>query len=135
MYESNLNDNSFETILNQFRQKDFILQRSNGGIHKDDISIQLNEQVFKTTASQGQRKSLLFALKLAEFELLKNNKGYAPTLLLDDVFEKLDKERMQNLLYWVCNKNEGQVFITDTHKTRLQDAFDGLKIKCQIIEL
>ena len=135
VYESNLNDNSFETILNQFRQKDFILQRSNGGIHKDDISIQLNEQVFKTTASQGQRKSLLFALKLAEFELLKNNKGYAPTLLLDDVFEKLDKERMQNLLYWVCNKNEGQVFITDTHKTRLQDAFDGLKIKCQIIEL
>lgn len=135
VYESNLNDNSFETILNQLRQKDFILQRSNGGIHKDDISIQLNEQVFKTTASQGQRKSLLFALKLAEFELLKNNKGYAPTLLLDDVFEKLDKERMQNLLYWVCNKNEGQVFITDTHKTRLQDAFDGLKIKCQIIEL
>ena len=135
VYDSNLNDNSFETILNQFRQKDFILQRSNGGIHKDDISIQLNEQVFKTTASQGQRKSLLFALKLAEFELLKNNKGYAPTLLLDDVFEKLDKERMQNLLYWVCNKNEGQVFITDTHKTRLQDAFDGLKIKCQIIEL
>lgn len=135
VYDSNLNDNSFESILNHFRQKDFILQRSNGGIHKDDISIQLNEQVFKTTASQGQRKSLLFALKLAEFELLKNNKGYAPTLLLDDVFEKLDKERMQNLLYWVCNKNEGQVFITDTHKTRLQDAFDGLKIKCQIIEL
>ncbi len=135
VYESNLNVNSFESLLNQFRQKDFILQRSNAGVHKDDIAIQLNGQVFKTTASQGQRKSLLFALKLAEFELLKLNKGFAPTLLLDDVFEKLDKERMQNLLYWVCNKNEGQVFITDTHKSRLQEAFDGLKIDFQIIEL
>ena len=135
VYESNLNDNSFESILNNFRQKDFILQRSNGGIHKDDISIALNEQVFKTTASQGQRKSLLFAMKLAEFELLKINKGFAPTLLLDDVFEKLDKERMQNLLNWVCNKNDGQVFITDTHKTRLEEAFTDLNNEYQIIEL
>ena len=135
LYESNLNDANFETVLNQLRQRDFILQRSNGGVHKDDISIRLNEQTFKTTASQGQRKSLLFALKLAEFELLKNNKGFAPTLLLDDVFEKLDKERMQNLLHWVCNKNDGQVFITDTHKTRLQEAFINLKSDYQIIEL
>lgn len=135
VYESNLNDIGFEEVLNQCRQKDFILQRSNGGVHKDDISIQLNDQVFKTTASQGQRKSLLFALKLAEFELLKKNKGYAPTLLLDDVFEKLDTDRMQNLLQWVCNKNDGQVFITDTHKTRLEEAFISLIGAYQIIEL
>ncbi|MBC7422381.1 MAG: DNA replication/repair protein RecF, partial [Ferruginibacter sp.] len=77
-YESQLNNSDFFVILNQFRQKDFILQRSNGGIHKDDLLIQLNGQAFKTTASQGQRKSLLFALKLAEFELLKINKGFAP---------------------------------------------------------
>ena len=118
-YESQLNTNDFASILNQCRQKDFILQRSNGGIHKDDIAIQLNNQVFKTTASQGQRKSLLFALKLAEFELLKISKGFAPILLLDDVFEKLDDSRMKNLLHWVCNENDGQVFITDTHKQRL----------------
>ncbi|MDN3657575.1 DNA replication and repair protein RecF [Ferruginibacter paludis] len=134
-YESQLNDNDFFAVLNQFRQKDFILQRSNGGIHKDDLTIQLNGQVFKTTASQGQRKSLLFALKLAEFELLKLNKGFAPLLLLDDVFEKLDETRMQNLLHWVCNKNSGQVFITDTHKERLQRAFEGLQSNCQVIEL
>lgn len=134
-YESQLNNNDFFTVLNQCRQKDFILQRSNGGIHKDDLSIQLNGQVFKTTASQGQRKSLLFALKLAEFELLKTNKGFAPLLLLDDVFEKLDEVRMQNLLNWVCNKNEGQVFITDTHRERLEQVFTGLQTAYQIIEL
>lgn len=134
-YESQLNLHTFESILNQFRQKDFMLQRSNGGIHKDDILIQLNGQVFKNIASQGQRKSLLFALKLAEFELLKINKGFAPLLLLDDVFEKLDDNRMQNLLNWVCNENEGQVFITDTHKDRLEKAFNNLETGYQVIEL
>ncbi len=134
-YESQLNDNSFHDLLNQVRQKDFLLQRSNGGIHKDDISFQLNGQLFKTTASQGQRKSLLFALKLAEFEILKINKGYAPLLLLDDVFEKLDDNRMQQLLHWVCTENTGQVFITDTHKDRLEAAFKNLLSPYQIIEL
>jgi DNA replication and repair protein RecF len=134
-YESQLNTADFESVLNQFREKDFILQRTNGGIHKDDIGIQLNGQVFKNIASQGQRKSLLFALKLAEFELLKINKGFAPLLLLDDVFEKLDDQRMQNLLHQVCNENEGQVFITDTHKERLEAAFAVLNTTCQIIQL
>ena len=134
-YESQLNNAEFETILNQYREKDFILQRTNGGIHKDDIGIQLNGQVFKNIASQGQRKSLLFALKLAEFELLKTDKGFAPFLLLDDVFEKLDDQRMQHLLHWVCNENEGQVFITDTHKERLENAFVSLSTPYQVIEL
>ena len=115
-YDSQLNHSTFTSIFNQYREKDRLLQRTNGGIHKDDISIALNGQVFKNIASQGQRKSLLFALKLAEFELLKQNKGFAPLLLLDDVFEKLDDQRMQNLLHWVCNANNGQVFITDTQK-------------------
>lgn len=134
-YESQLNNAGFEAILNQYREKDFILQRTNGGIHKDDIGIRLNGQVFKNIASQGQRKSLLFALKLAEFELLKLNKGFAPLLLLDDIFEKLDNNRMRNLLNWVCNENDGQVFITDTHKERLEEAFSNLNTTCQVIEL
>ncbi len=134
-YDSRLNDSSFHELLNSYRQKDFLLQRSNAGIHKDDIAFQLNGQVFKTTASQGQRKSLLFALKLAEFELLKASKGFAPLLLLDDVFEKLDDNRMQQLLHWVCNENTGQVFITDTHRDRLEQAFEKLETLYQIIEL
>ena len=134
-YDSRLHDSSFYDLLNNYRQKDFAAQRSNAGIHKDDIVFQLNGQVFKPTASQGQRKSLLFALKLAEFELLKQNKGFAPLLLLDDVFEKLDDNRMHQLLHWVCNENDGQVFITDTHKERLQEAFEKLNTAYQIIEL
>ena len=134
-YESQLNTTGFNDLLNQVREKDLYLQRSNGGIHKDDLLIQLNGQVFKNIASQGQRKSLLFALKLAEFEIIRSDKGFAPILLLDDVFEKLDDIRMQHLLHWVCCENKGQVFITDTHKERLAAAFAALKISSQIIEL
>jgi DNA replication and repair protein RecF len=134
-YQSQLSELSFENLLQQYRQKDFMLQRTGAGIHKDEISMQLDGQVFKNTASQGQRKSLLFALKLAEFEILKNNKGFAPILFLDDVFEKLDDERMQHLLHWVCKENNGQVFITDTHKHRLEEAFAILNLSNQIIAL
>jgi len=134
-YDCRLNDSSFHDLLKHFRQKDLMMQRSNAGIHKDELVFQLNGQVFKTTASQGQRKSLLFALKLAEFELLKIKKGFAPLLLLDDVFEKLDDNRMQQLLHWVCNENTGQVLITDTHRERLEDAFQKLNTAYQVIEL
>ena len=134
-YESQLNQHPFESLIEQFRQKDFALQRTSGGIHKDDLDIQLNKQNFKAIASQGQRKSLLFALKLAEFEVLKNNKGFAPLLLLDDVFEKLDDERMDNLLKRVCIENEAQVFITDTHEQRIKDSLGQLNVPFQIIEL
>lgn len=134
-YLSQLTEQSFSQLLKQNRQKDILLQRSNAGIHKDDISIELNGQPFKNIASQGQRKSLLFSLKLAEFELLKENKGFAPLLLLDDVFEKLDSRRMQQLLQWVCKKNNGQVFITDTHRERLEEAFDSLDVEFQVIAL
>ncbi|MFT3911813.1 MAG: DNA replication and repair protein RecF [Ferruginibacter sp.] len=134
-YISQLNENAFENLLQQYRSRDLLLQRSNAGVHKDDIGFLLNGQVFKNIASQGQRKSLLFALKLAEFELLKTNKGFAPLLLLDDVFEKLDDNRMQQLLHWVCNENQGKVFITDTHRDRLEEAFQNLGVGFQIVSL
>jgi DNA replication and repair protein RecF len=134
-YESQLNENTFDVLLKRSRDKDLITQRSNTGIHKDDLNVQLAGRNFKHIASQGQRKSLLFALKLAEFDLLKVNKGFAPLLLLDDVFEKLDDNRMQNLLQWVCVNNAGQVFITDTHKERLTESLGGFSNAVQIIEL
>ena len=134
-YESQLTEARFEDLLNRYREKDLLLQRSHAGIHKDDIAMQLNGQIFKSTASQGQRKSLLFALKLAEFELLKGIKGFAPLLLLDDVFEKLDDRRMHQLLHWVCMENEGQVIITDTHGERLEETFRRLEVPFQLIEL
>ena len=134
-YESKLLEKSFKQLLTENRQKDFILQRTNAGIHKDDISIELFSQSFKSIASQGQKKSLLFALKLAEYELIKQNKGFAPLLLLDDVFEKLDFSRMNNLLQIVGKENDGQVIITDTHKDRLVQTFNEIGLNAQIIEL
>src|SRR6185437_4765032 len=113
-YNSLQNENNFEELLLASRQKDRLTQRTNVGVHKDDLIFLLHENVFKTIASQGQRKSLLFACKLAEFEILKKAKHSAPFLLLDDVFEKLDESRIKNLLEYVCNQNKGQVFITDT---------------------
>ena len=134
-YESILHNNSLSSLLVINREKDVILQRTSAGIHKDDLVALLNGRPFKNTASQGQRKSLLFALKLSEFEVLKNAKGFAPLLLLDDVFEKLDETRMKNLLEWVCINNEGQVFITDTHLDRLTSSLELFGKEVQIIDL
>jgi len=134
-YSSYLNDNDLSKLLVSSRQKDILTQRTNAGIHKDELIFLLNENSFKTMASQGQRKSLLFACKLAEFEMLRSIKGFSPLLLLDDVFEKLDGMRMKNLLQYVCKKNNGQVFITDTHKERLEHALSEFVSHVQIIEL
>lgn len=135
IYESQLNNQSFEELLVQNFQRDLYLQRTGCGIHKDDIAIELHQSNFKNIASQGQRKSLLFAFKFAAFETLKRNKGFSPIILLDDVFEKLDENRMQNLLEYVCLKTDAQVFITDTHKERLQHAFIKIGRDYDLIEL
>jgi DNA replication and repair protein RecF len=134
-YSSQLQQDNFESLITRTYDRDRMLQRTSIGIHKDDVQFLLNGQPFKSIASQGQRKSLLFALKLAQYQLLKDSKGFSPILLLDDVFEKLDEKRMHRLLNWVCKENEGQVFITDTHKNRLEEIFSTLNIDGQIIEL
>ncbi len=115
--------------------KDLALQRTSSGIHRDDLALQLDGQAFKQIASQGQRKSLLFALKLTEYEWLQQHKGFAPLLLLDDVFEKLDHQRMHNLLREVCVEKPGQVFITDTHRDRLERQLTAIAADYEILEL
>src|SRR6185312_6418640 len=134
-YNSLLNENNFGDLLIASRQKDRLTQRTNAGIHRDDLIFLLQDNVFKTIASQGQRKSLLFACKLAEFEILKKVKAFAPFLLLDDVFEKLDEKRIQNLLEYVCKENNGQVFIKDTHADRLEKSLAEFGNEIQIIAL
>jgi DNA replication and repair protein RecF len=135
IYESQLLQSSFAELLQATRQKDYAAQRTTAGIHRDDLEISLGEQVFRNIASQGQRKSLLFALKLAEMNVLKAEKGFAPLLLLDDVFEKLDENRITNLLKKVCIENEGQVFITDTNEERLKQHLEAISLKFQLIPL
>ncbi|MFI5157196.1 MAG: DNA replication/repair protein RecF, partial [Chitinophagales bacterium] len=135
VYESQLLNGSFKEQLRSQRERDIYLQRTLTGIHRDNIEIRLDGEPFRYLASQGQRKSLLFALKLAEFMLLKKAKGFSPILLLDDVFEKLDADRMHNLLHWVCVENDGQIFITDTHGERIRQKLDELGLPFQLIEL
>ncbi len=134
-YSSPLLEKSFTDLLLQNRSRDLSMQRTSSGIHRDDLELKLNDEPFRNIASQGQRKSLLFALKLAEFSVLKKAKGFPPLLLLDDIFEKLDELRMQNLLHWVCKENTGQVFLTDTHCSRIRDVMEKINVECQMIEL
>lgn len=135
LYVSQLSNQSFGQLLLQSRSKDILLQRTTTGIHRDDISFLMEENPFKNVASQGQRKSLLFAIKLSEFLLLQQVKGQAPILLLDDVFEKLDATRMEQLLRIVCGYKDSMVFITDTHEERLTDAIESLGYPFQMINL
>lgn len=135
LYESRLLEVSFEDLLLAARQKDLLLQRSTVGIHRDDLTIQMGNQPFKNIASQGQRKSLLFALKLTELEILQAEKKFAPLLLLDDVFEKLDESRIGSLLQKVCTENEGQVFITDTNEERLKEHLKIIEADFALIAL
>jgi DNA replication and repair protein RecF len=134
-FQSDLLNTPYAELLHKSREKDMMLQRTHAGIHRDDIDIRLRNQQFKNIASQGQRKSLLFAMKLAEYEMLKTGKGFAPIILLDDVFEKLDSHRMHKLLERVCASGNGQLFITDTHENRIRSHLEKLSADYSLIGL
>ncbi|WP_246197718.1 DNA replication/repair protein RecF [Chitinophaga agrisoli] len=134
-YQCHLLEQSLPALLAANRHKDMILQRTSGGIHRDDLLFLLDDHAMKSSASQGQRKSFLFALKLAQYEVVKQQKKFPPLLLLDDVFEKLDQERVTRLIRLVNSKEYGQVFITDTHASRLNDAFAENAAEFQLIEM
>ncbi|MCE2655275.1 MAG: DNA replication and repair protein RecF [Sediminibacterium sp.] len=134
-YQSTLSDQNFKSLLVQSLAKDTLLHRTNVGIHKDDLVVTIQNQPFKQEASQGQRKSLLFAIRLAEWMILKKYKGFSPILLMDDIFEKLDENRMVQLLAWVSKSTDGQVFITDTHKDRLTQLLGKHLSSYQLIEI
>ena len=122
IYQSKLTDTSITELLQESIEKDRILQRTTVGIHKDDLKFIFNDVAVKQFASQGQLKSYILALKLAQYELLRKQKGVTPILLLDDIFDKLDVNRVQQLLELLIKKNSfGQIFITDTHENRVTE--------------
>lgn len=121
-YHSQLTTQSMSQLLIEGHQKDIHSQRSNYGIHKDDILFELNGKPLKQVASQGQRKTFVFSLKLAFHAILEKQLQIAPILLLDDIFEKLDEIRSKHLIEFILNSH-AQVFITDTHSERILDAF------------
>jgi DNA replication and repair protein RecF len=122
-YQSDLSNFSLEHLLEQNVQNDLRFQRTLKGIHKDELVFLLNGNSLKNYGSQGQKKSFLFSLKLAQYEYLKTKMNSSPILLLDDVFEKLDQQRMEALLNIISTPMFGQVILTDTHEHRVKDAF------------
>ncbi len=122
-YESDLSQKSLADWLKQNLQYDLRYQRTLRGIHKDDWDLQLNNLALKQFGSQGQKKSFLFALKLAQYAYLSKVLGHLPILLLDDIFEKLDQNRMEALLRIIRGESFGQVILTDTHPERIRQAF------------
>ncbi len=120
-YTSQLQTDSFETLLQTNLSKDRALQYTSVGVHKDDFIFEIDEHPIKKFGSQGQQKSYLIALKLAQFEFLKKESGHTPILLLDDIFDKLDATRVAEIISLVNDATFGQIFITDTHEERTED--------------
>lgn len=119
-YESQLSNNNLKTLLEQNISKDKILQYTTVGIHKDDLLFEIDNYPIKKFGSQGQQKSFLIALKLAQFDFLKTQSGNNPILLLDDIFDKLDEFRVEKIIAMVNNEVFGQIFISDTHPERTE---------------
>lgn len=119
-YKSQLPENDLAQLLKQCERKDSILQRTTVGPHKDDFVFLMDENSVKNYGSQGQQKSFVIALKLAQFELFAAAKNQKPLLLLDDIFDRLDEKRIAKLLEMVANHTFGQLFITDSHAERTQ---------------
>ena len=125
-YESELFNAPLDEILASSYEKDRIMKHTTSGIHRDDFAFRMNGHPIRRYGSQGQQKSFLVSLKFAQYEIMKQKYGFAPMLLLDDVFDKLDMGRISNLLQMVSGNDFGQIFITDSNKVRMAGIVDGL---------
>jgi DNA replication and repair protein RecF len=123
-YESSIKDLSYKTVLTASLARDRAVHHTTVGPHRDDLDFKLMGNSLKKFASQGQQKSYLLALKLAQFEFIKEKKHTKPLLLLDDIYDKLDETRFKKLIELVSGDEFGQVFITDTHPGRIQELFE-----------
>jgi len=120
IYQSHLQEDKLINLLSDNIQKDRILQHTTKGIHRDDFVFSINERLIRKFGSQGQQKSFLIALRLAEFQFLKKKATQTPILLFDDIFDKLDENRVAQIIQMVNDKTFGQIFISDTHAERTE---------------
>lgn len=125
-YDSALSETVFSDLLIQARAKDRIVQYTSVGIHKDDLVLGLGDYAIKKLGSQGQTKTFLVALKFAQFEYLKEQGGIKPIMLLDDIFDKLDANRVGKIIELVSEERFGQIFITDTNREHLDGILDRM---------
>jgi len=136
IYESQLLSNDFLQLLSSQLDKDRALERTTVGIHKDDLLFSIHEGMpLKKFGSQGQQKSFLIALKLAQYSFLKNKKHFKPLLLLDDIFDKLDDQRTKKLMQLVSEDEFGQIFLTDTDSSRIERIFKEIEKPIRIFEV
>ncbi len=135
LYESDLSENNFADLLQQYLEKDRMLTYTSKGIHKDDLVFEMNGISMKRTASQGQQKSFLIALKLSQMNRIKELTGKTPILLLDDIFDKLDDSRVSQLIELVNQEHFGQIFITDTNRERTENVVKRINEESKIFEL
>ena len=131
-YDSQLNEQSFSNLLLSSIKKDRITRYTNTGIHKDDLEMNIENYPVKKFGSQGQQKSYVIAIKLAQFDYTRNIKGFKPVLLLDDIFDKLDETRVKQIIQLVSDNSFGQAFISDTQKDRIENIFKQVKIDHKI---
>ena len=135
VYESDLFENNLNTLLRNNINKDRALQYTNVGIHKDDLNFNIKEHPIKKFGSQGQQKSFLIALKLAQFDFIKTQSGVNPILLLDDIFDKLDENRVAQIIKLVNDEHFGQLFISDTHPERTEDVIKQVHQSYEMFKL
>lgn len=126
-YASELADPGWPELYKKALDKDLALQRTSSGIHRDDFEFQIEGEPVKKFGSQGQQKSFVIALKLAQFDVVKQEKKFAPVLLLDDIFDKLDEDRIRKLMELVAGEDFGQLFVTDARPERTLSLFRDLK--------
>ena len=134
-YVSDLDVDEQESLLSNCIENDIQARRSTKGVHRDDLKFFINDKPLKSHGSQGQIKSFLIALKLAQFSMIKERTGVAPILLLDDIFEKIDEERTNKLLSFVNKAGFNQVFVTDAHPERCHHFLEMLDGEKRIFNL
>ncbi len=134
-YDTQLNNYGIAGLLASALKKDRVLQYSTAGIHKDDLLFYINDMPVKKFGSQGQQKSFLIALKLAQYEFTRRVKGYEPIMAFDDIFDKLDQLRVKQLMKLVSGDKFGQIFVTDTSKERLKEIFLHIKADSVLFEI
>lgn len=120
-YVSDLNRGDMSALLKESYNRDVLLKYTSVGIQRDDLNFLMDSRPIKKGGSQGQQKSFLISLKLAQLTLMKRRYGFSPILLLDDVFDKLDMRRVEYLIKMVSTEGLGQLFVTDSNKVRISD--------------
>jgi len=128
VYDSQLHEHDFKELLNSSIEKDRVIQHTTVGIHKDDLILTLEDHPMKKAGSQGQQKTYLVSLKLAQFDFIKQISGFKPILLLDDIFDKFDRSRVRQIMELVAENHFGQIFITDTSRDRLEEILKEINI-------